>query len=235
MFIFSSPLGKKTETTTLVKKVELDGPANKVIKSEMNKKGGGLHEKCDQMKDRSKDRTDRHNKTEGRGSGKLNSSSHKSDSVKSKFKELKDKEFKELFATTDTIPNHVKQSSSGSSSKHESSSHGSKSHRKPSDSNDQGHKSKSDSKKDHGSSSGHSSSSHHGSSHGSHHGSHGSHHGSHSSSHHSSHHHKSSSSSNKDAKRRLSDASADHQLEMAPKNKVPKMTENVSLSIFFFK
>merc|ERR1711899_241426 len=107
---------------TLVKKVELDGqPANKVIKSEINinavsNKKHGSDSKGDRSKERSSHNSS--SKTEGSRS-KLNSSSHKSD-VKSKMKELKDKESKELFAATDTIPNHVKQSSS--STKHESSS-----------------------------------------------------------------------------------------------------------------
>ena len=150
-------------------------------------------------------------------------------------KELKDKEFKELFAATDTIPNHVKQSSS--STKHESKEgHGkSSSHRKPSEDHSGTSKSKSsDSKKgEHGShSSSHHGSHHHG--HGSHHGS--SHSGSHSSSSHhgdKSTHHKSSSSNKDTNKRRLSDA--DHPPEMGPKNKVPKVTENVSFGCFYVK
>ena len=207
------------------------------------KSGGG---------DRSKDRSGSHNSdktskntdgsagTSGRSKHGENSSKlNKSDVKSNKMKEFKDKELKELFATTDTIPNHIKSrtESSSSSSKHNDSAtgHGGKSHRKPSEdhSSSGGSKSssKSDSKKsdkEHG----------HGSHHGSHHHGHGSHSSSHSSHHEKSHHEKShhkssSSSSNKDGnKRRLSDATDGHPVEMGPKNKVPKMTsENVSFII----
>jgi hypothetical protein len=260
--------GKKTET--LVNKVGIDGgPTNKVIKTEPGlnintasattatstgtkpkhsgeKSGGG---------DRSKDRSGSHNSDKtskntdgsagssgrskhGENSSKLN----KSDVKSNKMKEFKDKELKELFATTDTIPNHIKSrtESSSSSSKHNDSASGhsgSKSHRKPSNEDHSGSggskSSKSDSKKsdkEHGS---------HGSHHGSHHHGHGSHSSSHSSHHGSSHHEKShhkSSSSNKDGnKRRLSDATDGHPVEMGPKNKVPKVTsENVSFFVRLF-